>query len=80
MAALCPSVGLSLFGFNLKSKFILLFSLFFLLIINLTVHFSTIYEFYYTILTNFYLYIYSNFNKNISVSLISNGWELDSLL
>ena len=55
-------VGLAL----LKNQFILLFSLFLLLFISLTILFGIIYESYIIILANFYLYLEQkifNFNK-----------------
>ena len=42
---------------KLKNQFILLFSLFLLLFLNLIIFFGTIHEFYYIILTNFYFYL-----------------------
>ena len=53
---------------KLKNQFILLFNLFLLLFIDLTILFGSIYESYYTISTNFY-FIYSIFNKKISISV-----------
>ena len=45
------------FGFKLKSQFILLFSLFLLLFMDLIAYFVTIYRFYCIILFNFNLYL-----------------------
>ena len=73
------------FGKNYFSQFILQFSLFLLLFIGLTVLFGTIYESYYTISANFYIYLQYfqqkvfNFNKisglqtlNLSVNFVSS--------
>ena len=57
------------FGSKLKSQLILLFSLFLLLFMDPTALFGTIHGFYYTISTDFYLYLLYfqqkvfNFNK-----------------
>ena len=45
------------FGSKLKSQLILLFNLFLLLFMGSTVLFSTIYESYFTISTNFYIFL-----------------------
>ena len=51
---------------NYYFQFILSFSLFLLLFIDFTIHFSIIHESDYIILANFYLYLFS---KKISVSI-----------
>ena len=45
------------FGLGLKIKIILLFSLFLLLFMGPTILFRIIHEVYYTISTNFYIYL-----------------------
>ena len=61
---------------KLKSQFILLFSLFFLLFTNSIVLFDIIHKFYCTISTNFYLYLQYfqqkvlNFNKINGLQMI----------
>ena len=45
------------FGLGLKIKIISLFSLFLLLFMSLTALFDTIHGYYYTISTNFYIYL-----------------------
>jgi len=45
------------FRYSLKDQFILLFSLFLLLFMSLSVLFDIIHEFHYTVSTNFYLYL-----------------------
>ena len=63
-------------NFKLKSQFILLFSLFLLLFTNSIVLFDIIYEFYYTISADFYLYLQYfqqkvlNFNKINGLQII----------
>ena len=46
------------FGFKLKSRLILLFSLFLLLFMGLTALFGTIYESHCIISANFYIYLH----------------------
>ena len=66
------------FGSKLKSQlillfglFLLLFNLFLLLFMDLTALFGTIYGFYYTISTDFYLYLLYLQQKVFSFSKIS---------
>ena len=62
-----------MFGFKLKSQFILPFSLFLLLFMSLTALFGTIYSSYYTILFNFYLYLQFFQQKVFSFGKISRS-------
>ena len=59
------------FGSKLKSQLILLFSLFLLLFMDPTALFGTIYGFYYTISTDFYLYLLYFQQKVFNFSKIS---------
>ena len=61
------------FGSSLKNQLILLFNLFLLLFIGPTALFSTIYEFYCTILVNFYLYLQYFQQKIFSFSKINES-------
>ena len=58
---------------KLKSQFILLFNLFFLLFLSSTAFFGTIHESYYTISVNFYLYLQYFQQKNFSFNKISKS-------
>ena len=58
-------------GSSLKSQFILLFSLLLLLFISLTALFGIIFEFHYTISTNFYFYLQYLRQNNFSLNKIS---------
>ena len=64
------------FGYQLKSQLILLFSLFFLMFIDPTVLFDTIHRSYYTILVNFYIYLSYFQQKKFSFNKISKSQTL----
>ena len=59
------------FNKNDFCQLILVFSLFLILFIGLTILFGTIYEFHYTILANFYFYLQYFQQKNFSFRKIS---------
>ena len=68
------------FGSKLKNQFILLFNFFLLLFMNPTILFGTIHESYYTISTNFYLYLLYFQQKIFSFNKISGYSSCKSVI